>query len=263
MEKDDENPATWFYSCRIRENISRVFKADQISNIININGMQKIRVPKKYLYHIPGTPETLTDENYLIIAEKIDLDTHGLAFINATKEQISNFVTIMLESGNTDNADGNIEMDKNGNLVLIDTDNIWFFMLKVNQLTLPELCELSFYCAQKIKNIFLNISQFNEIFRNFYISFIEPILEKNYENLESLMRVINLYREISILGAIMTDINVYGNSMVIEEKKDILKNIFQKWVDRISISYFLNEDSRYSLNQFFQEYLNNEENFRN
>lgn len=53
------------------QNVSRVFYTKQINNFIRDNGFNNIYPLKQWLVHIPGMPDNLSDENYLVVAEKI------------------------------------------------------------------------------------------------------------------------------------------------------------------------------------------------
>lgn len=52
--------------------ISRIFYNKKIRDFIAREKFNYVMVPRKYLYHIPGTPDELNDDNYLVIEEKIE-----------------------------------------------------------------------------------------------------------------------------------------------------------------------------------------------
>ena len=53
------------------QNVGRVFYNEKIRQLVEEEGLDRIFTFKKYLYHIPGQPEVLNDENYIVIAEHI------------------------------------------------------------------------------------------------------------------------------------------------------------------------------------------------
>jgi hypothetical protein len=114
-----------FGSVEIRENISRVFQAMRMQSVINSLNLTHVKVPQKYLYHIPNTPDALTDENYIVVAEQVDFESAKInPYKAATYDQVKELACLMVLTDFTDTADGNVEMDKDGHLVFPDTDNI-------------------------------------------------------------------------------------------------------------------------------------------
>lgn len=53
------------------QNVSRVFYGKQINDFIVQENLDRVYPFKQYLWHIPGRPAELSDENYLVVAEKI------------------------------------------------------------------------------------------------------------------------------------------------------------------------------------------------
>ncbi len=54
------------------QNISRIFYNNEIKKLTNINLVKHIYQLKKFLYHIPGRPKKLCDNNYFVVSEKIN-----------------------------------------------------------------------------------------------------------------------------------------------------------------------------------------------
>ena len=65
-EKDNSNPQHSLY-----QNISRVFYASAIRVQIEKKGLKHIYPLQKYLFHIPGQPKNLNDDNYVVVSEYI------------------------------------------------------------------------------------------------------------------------------------------------------------------------------------------------
>lgn len=53
------------------QNISRVFYNQKIKMCVQENNLHHVRIIKKYLYHIPGKPAELCDDNYIVIVEDL------------------------------------------------------------------------------------------------------------------------------------------------------------------------------------------------
>lgn len=54
------------------KNISRVFYNDKLQEFIKLNNTNHLQALNKYLYHLPGQPQELSDRNYCVIAEKVE-----------------------------------------------------------------------------------------------------------------------------------------------------------------------------------------------
>ncbi len=53
------------------QNISRVFYNQKIKRCVQENHLNHVRIIEKYLYHIPGKPAALCDDNYVVVVEDI------------------------------------------------------------------------------------------------------------------------------------------------------------------------------------------------
>lgn len=65
IDNDDMIPSKY-------QNISRVFYNKKIRDFAKANNLKHIHPIRKYLYHIPGKPFDLNDDNYLIVADRVD-----------------------------------------------------------------------------------------------------------------------------------------------------------------------------------------------
>jgi hypothetical protein len=252
------DPVTWFPSCIKRQNISRVLKAHCLQNIIYDNDMKGLKVPKKYLYHIPGTPLELTDENYLVVVEKINCAPHGESYSRASKEQISHLLHLTANAHFLDTADGNIEMDQDGNLVLLDTEDIWSFMQDDGLLSDQELKELAAWCARGL----LSIESLKPVVRGIKDLPLEDILNYSCKDPASLKKVIMLERSVRSIGAAIVDLNLYDDILSPADKKEIGLSLVIDWLFLIEQLYLFDSGSKDILEDVLIKGLFDELNYR-
>lgn len=239
VSKKAEDPRWLFKSCIERENITRALRASHILKIIQDQKLKHIKAPKKFLYHIPRRPHALIDSNYIIVAEKTDYDSEKNPYKLSTKEQVLNLAKIMLHTHHKDNADGNLVIDKNGNLLLIDTDDAWIFMLKMKFLKTDELLELANFCAKKL---IITSKQVPEIKNVLVFSPLQKIANKTESDNDLLRKTIMFYRDIGTIGAIHTDVSDVF-SLNKKDQIDILNVMNKKWIEEISKRYPISKDS--------------------
>ena len=113
-----------------RLNASRVIVADEIRSLIADQKLNNIVVPQKWLYHLPGKPETLNDRNYIVIVEKLDLldgDANLQALKNLTAVQIKEIYAVIRGVGLYDARSNNIIITKRGKVAFIDTEPRWAY----------------------------------------------------------------------------------------------------------------------------------------
>ena len=112
-------------------NISRLFGYERIANCIKKNKFKHIVLPKKYLYHVPGRPWELADENYMVIAERIagieldkymDICKKKKQKCRFTQEVANEVFTCVWESIIFNPDHKNILFTKNGKFAFIDTE---------------------------------------------------------------------------------------------------------------------------------------------
>jgi hypothetical protein len=200
--------------------------------------MKNIKAPQKYLYHIPGTPDELTDSNYIVVAEKLMCDFDKNPYKESTKEQVLNLAKIMLYTHHNDNADGNIALDKNKNLILIDTDDVWIFMTKDKFLNSNELHKLAQFCAKKLILLSRSSSEFKKV-----VSFLtlQKVATGAKSNIDLLRKIITFYEHIGIIGAIHTDVKqVFSLSK--KDRTEIMHAINKEFIKKISLQYSLNKE---------------------
>lgn len=241
VSKSAKDPRLWFKSCIERENITRALRADHIRKIIKQYKLQNIKAPKKYLYHIPGTPDALTDSNYIVVAEKLMYNPKKNPYKESTKKQVFGLSTIMFHTYHTDNADGNIVLDDEGNLLIIDTDDSWIFLLKDDFLNIHQLRILAQFCAKRLTYISEVLPDFKEVISSF------P-LKKVLESIttckpDSLRKIIMFYRDVSVIGAIQTDVTTVF-SLSKKDQNEIVHFMNKKWFEQISKKYYLKQESK-------------------
>jgi hypothetical protein len=61
----------WLPDVVIKYGVERVENANRLRRIIAEKSLLHIGIPHKFLYHIPGRPTDINNENYLVIAQRI------------------------------------------------------------------------------------------------------------------------------------------------------------------------------------------------
>lgn len=108
---------TWLPDYYVKYGIKRVENAEKLKKFIETAKLCSLSVAQKYLYHIPGAPEELLDENYLVIAKEVK---DGKEEMSA--EQAAQLYHLGYEGGLEDIEPSNYIITKNGQLVVIDTE---------------------------------------------------------------------------------------------------------------------------------------------
>lgn len=114
--KLDKLPGYW-----IKRDINRIGNAEKLETVIQENKLNLITVPNKYLYHIPGKPDALTSENYLVISQEV-LSDQGEKKLSLKHAQ--QLCTVMLKANLHDLHPKNYIQQKDGTLAIIDTDSV-------------------------------------------------------------------------------------------------------------------------------------------
>ena len=58
---------------RLRENVGRVAGGERFREVIARLGAEHVTVPCEWLYHLPGQPDELTNDNFIVISQKLDV----------------------------------------------------------------------------------------------------------------------------------------------------------------------------------------------
>ncbi len=61
---------------RKRTNIGRIAGAEKLRAIVQELGATHVRIPRKWLYHLPGMPSEVCDDNYVVVVERMDIVGH-------------------------------------------------------------------------------------------------------------------------------------------------------------------------------------------
>ncbi len=110
-------------------NLGRVLWAKKIQHLIEKKDLGHLMVPKKYLYHIPGRKQHLSDANYIVVAQWVDVvdqETNMQLWKNVTEEQEKEIICIIKKMGFLDATFDNIRFTTDGEkLAFIDTEPRW------------------------------------------------------------------------------------------------------------------------------------------
>ncbi len=109
----------WLPGYYIKYGIERINGRKKIKKCIERYQLDLITVPQKWLYHIKGRPHTLSNDNYIVIAQEIigESDLPPLT-INHMKQ----FSTIIEKTAYYDLRYSNYKRCKDGTICLIDTE---------------------------------------------------------------------------------------------------------------------------------------------
>ena len=112
---------SWLPGYCIKYGVERVANAKRLREFIESNELNMVGVPKKYLYHIPTKPFDLDNDNYAVIAEKIEGNPTDDA-VTLRDIQRSQMVKVIQELPYIDFGATNILLGKDEKLTIIDTD---------------------------------------------------------------------------------------------------------------------------------------------
>lgn len=112
---------SWLDGWLIKYGVDRVANRDRLARFITQNRLDKISVTEKYLYHVPGKPHIVSNENYLVIAKKVTGKSGTGQSLNL--KQTKQLWKIAVEAGHYDLHPGNFISTSDGKLVIIDTDS--------------------------------------------------------------------------------------------------------------------------------------------
>lgn len=109
-------------------NLSRLQGRTIINDTLVAMNCSSIVTPKKYLYHIPQSPSTLKDENYIVLSEKIPItliknSEPNNTFIKNKKKFIAYLKRLIKKTGYFDSKLENIYSTLNDKIAIIDTED--------------------------------------------------------------------------------------------------------------------------------------------
>jgi hypothetical protein len=67
----------------LKTGVKRRIDAEKIMSMIKLFGFQKVKVPPKQLFHIPGQPLVLSDENYYVVVMLVEGSEAKFSNLNA------------------------------------------------------------------------------------------------------------------------------------------------------------------------------------
>lgn len=113
----------WLPGYLIKYGVNRFYNAQKLKSIIRAHKLNLISVATKYLYHIPGRPEKMSDKNYLVIVKKVEKDTSpsGDPRQVLNLEQVKQLCYVALYARHYDLHTSNYIVNQ-GKLIIIDTD---------------------------------------------------------------------------------------------------------------------------------------------
>ena len=106
-------------------NVGRVRCAREIAAVVEKYNLRHIIVPQKYLYHLPGAPYKLNDENFVVIAQTLVLveeDRMPLMWDLLNVEQEDELAKVIKKVGYFDVSEDNICFTTDGKIAFIDTE---------------------------------------------------------------------------------------------------------------------------------------------
>lgn len=115
----------WLPGYLIKYGVKRFYNAQKLKSIIRAHKLGLICVATKYLYHVPGRPEKMSDKNYLVIVKKVVKDSGQSEYGDQRQvlnlEQVKQLCYVALRARHYDLHTSNYILSQ-GKLVIIDTD---------------------------------------------------------------------------------------------------------------------------------------------
>ena len=107
-------------------NLQRVIVNEKIKECIAKYNLTYFTTPKKYIYHLPNRPISFSDQNYLVLSEKLDIlcnrcNLHYFVY-HASAQERKEVETVIRYIGYGDSHLENICKLKNGKIAIIDTE---------------------------------------------------------------------------------------------------------------------------------------------
>ena len=101
----------------------RVKLADKIRKYLERQELSHIVVPQKYLYHLPGQSNKLSDHNYLVFAERLKLQSKTLPRV-LPREAIKEAISVIRHFGLADTHKANFGIVEGNKIAIVDTEPI-------------------------------------------------------------------------------------------------------------------------------------------
>ncbi len=117
-----ERHLVWQYSelpnYLVKYGLGRIYGRKKMQQCIEENNLDRLYVPKKYIYHIKGRARALTSSNYLVVAEKVG----SAKSKRLDAEQVCQICTLLRETGYNDFKVKNVRWLSGGKIAFIDTE---------------------------------------------------------------------------------------------------------------------------------------------
>ncbi len=98
--------------------LSRIRGLEIMQECIEKHHLDRLVVPKKYIYHVRGAKRELTDENYFVLAEKLE----GKQPFQFDDEEVRQICILLRETGYRDFLAQNVLRLTNNKIAFIDTE---------------------------------------------------------------------------------------------------------------------------------------------
>lgn len=109
-----------------KSNLSRIWYAHQLRKAALNYPLCRIHVPQKYAFHIPTKPEEWSDDNYLIVAEYVEIKRPSSLFL---WYKIVSVFPFLYDNNYCDIKPGsNVVVDRYNNVAIIDTEQLNYNM---------------------------------------------------------------------------------------------------------------------------------------
>ncbi len=112
----------WLPAYMLKFGVERVANAHRLREFIQKHELNLLRVPKKYLYHIPAMPRALSNRNYIVVAELITEDEDDGCVVDFPR--MEQLCTVALKLPYYDFHSGNFWPLPDGSVVIVDTDDL-------------------------------------------------------------------------------------------------------------------------------------------
>jgi hypothetical protein len=108
----------WLPQYLVKHTIDRLEGVEILQKCIEYYSLDRLTVPKKYLYHVPGRPSKLSNANYLVIVPVIK----RMPERPLTVEEVEQLCVLIHETYFWDIYSENLFFSEDGKITLIDTE---------------------------------------------------------------------------------------------------------------------------------------------
>lgn len=126
----------WLPDWYIKYGIARYINAHIIKAFIAQNKLTLVSMANKFLYHIPHRSYDLSNDNYLVMAQKAS-GNHIAGWHLLNGQQMDQLIKVELQLEHSDMRPANFVVDHNGIITIVDTDELAMKLPKVKNKYLP------------------------------------------------------------------------------------------------------------------------------